>query len=130
MQASLPSRRNTLAARFLGGLGVVLLLSGVIVAPLYAAMMLCGMPCCHHAASASPTVSSVRSCQTDCSVTGDVVKEAAAMPVAASPETSLLPISTIADTFAGSALRPLRSAEDPAPPPVRALHLVNSVFLI
>jgi len=111
-------------------MGVLLLLSGVIVAPLYAAMMLCGMPCCHHAASAAPTVSAVRSCQTECIVTVDVVKESAAMPTAASPQPALRPVSAIAANFAGSALRPLQSDENPPPAPVRALHIVNSVFLI
>ena len=131
MQFSTPIQRKALAARFRGGMGVVLFLAGVVFAPLCSAITLCTMPCCDHAAPSTPSVATELPCQTNCAVTrSDVVKEADATQVPTSPESALLAAPAIVDTVTSPPQATTGSVAYAVPPPDRALHLVNSVFLI
>lgn len=124
-------RRRSLAGRFFGDAGLLLLLVGVVFVPLCSALSLCTMTCCHPASS--PVVSAASQypcCTISRSDTGNdavVISPAATQQsrldtagTAAALTFALAPNPPVATELATHAFRPLD----------RPLHILNSVFLI
>lgn len=131
LSVTMSSPRTTRAPRFRASLGLALFLAIIVVAPVWAAMSLCAMPCCHHASPVSPILKAEMPCTTNCTVTrNEEVKESDATQLPASPDAALTTAPATDEVFAAPVQPPVRSAFTAAPSPDRALHLVNSVFLI
>lgn len=127
---TLPGRRS-LAGRFFGGAGLLLLLVGVVFVPLCSALSLCTMPCCHHASS---LVASATSQDTCCTISrSDTGNDAVAISPAATQQSTLDTAGTgAALTFAPAPNPPVATelATHALRPHDRPLHILNSVFLI
>jgi hypothetical protein len=130
MNTSTAVRRSASASRpLLGGAAVLMFLAGMVVAPLWAALSLCVMPCCQH--PASPVATSDVPCNSDCSISDlDGQNIVIIVPPAAAP---MLPPAALACAVSAApsetaAIR--KVVHPPNGPPARARHVVNSVFLI
>jgi hypothetical protein len=123
-------RRRSLTGRLFGGAVMLLLLVGVVFAPLCTALSLCTMPCCPHASSpASSTTSQGPCCTINRSDTGN---DAVAISLVASQRTAVTTGTPAALSFAPAPNSPVATelATRDFRPRDRALHVLNSVFLI
>lgn len=120
----------------LGAIALAAFLGAFFVVPLYAALTLCTMPCCHHesGSGAAPGLSADMSgCQTDCSIGS---ADAATMAAPAVVPGNDAARNAVAVTVAGAVVEPARataafpqtsgSARGSAAP----LHVLNSTFRI
>jgi hypothetical protein len=125
------ARRTSLTGRLFGGAGLVLLLVGVVIVPLWSALSLCSMPCCHHASSNLASATSQDPC---CTINpGDAGNDAVAVSAAAIPQRTFDAAEPAAAFTVASALNPPVTADlaTHVPHPLdRPLHILNSVFLI
>jgi hypothetical protein len=106
------------------------LVAGVIV-PLWSALSLCSMPCCHHESSAVASATSQDPC---CAINaGDAGNDAVAISAAATPQRTVATAETAA-TLTVSFIPSLPVAAELAThvhhPLDRPLHILNAVFLI
>ena len=127
---TMPRSRN-LASRCFGGVGLLLLLVGVVFVPLYSALSLCTMPCCHHARSPLSSAASQLPC---CTISGsDTANDAIAISPASTQESTLATVETAAAlTFAAAPNAPVATefATHVFRPLDRPLNVLNCVFLI
>lgn len=115
------------AIRRLGGTAVLLFFAAALFAPVYAALSLCAMPCCHH--SAAPSSVAFPCCNVSASHGDDDV---AAVAVPSSNDAAVVaPVAVIATTIdVPAAPQYDLTASVTSSLAHRPLHLVNSVFLI
>ena len=131
------NRSFTRIHRVVGIAGLLVFVGAFFVIPLYAALMICNMPCCHHGEGhgASAFVSSPMSgCEAECAL-----REASATstitPTIVSPKLTDDQLSIagdqIAEVVASTSPTPVEHDRSPsaegAPAP---LHVLNSVFRI
>jgi hypothetical protein len=131
------NRSFTGIRRVVGIAGLLAFAGAFFVMPLYAAIMICGMPCCHHGegSGASSTVSSpISGCEAECSL-----REASATPTITpsivSPKLAddqfSIAGAQIAEIVASTAPTPVEHDRSPSAEGARApLHVLNSVFRI
>ena len=123
-------RYRSHTVRFLGGAALVVLLVGVVFAPLCSALSLCTMPCCHHAL----TVASATIQNTGCAISRcDAGTDAVAISPAAAPQSMADTTGTaVALTFVPAPNPPVATELTTRGfrPQQRALHILNSAFLI
>ena len=121
-------RSKNLASRWLGGLGLLLLLVGVVFVPLYSALSLCTMPCCHHASSPLSSAASQLPC---CTISGsDTANDTVAISPASTEESTLATAAALAFAAAPNAPVATQFATHVFRPLDRPLHVLNCVFLI
>jgi hypothetical protein len=124
-------RHRSLAGRFLGGAGLLLLLVGVVFAPLWSALSFCPMPCCRHA---QPPVASAASQASCCTISPfDAGNVAVGTLPSATPQGTLDTDGTAAEpTFAPAANPPVASelARHAFRPLDRPVYILNAAFLI
>ena len=120
--------------RLFGGLGLLVFVGAFFVAPLYAALELCAMPCCE-AGSDSPSVSSdaMAACQTECSIRQDAARSTEVVSVMPEgPNRLAASTAAVAVIVAAPAAPSVAERLDAAS--VRGvdapLHLLNSTFRI
>ena len=135
MAMSLIAKRSRMPRRLLAGAGAVVFLAVFFAMPLYAAVTLCKMPCCHHDSATSPAMSAdMPACATDCFVRSDEATAAATKARFVAPENrSVVVISTASFAMIGDATAPLRTPMDAGPAHAGGsapLNLLNSVFRI
>ena len=130
MNTSTAVRRSASASRLLLGGAAVLMLAGMVVAPLWAAFSLCAMPCCQH--SVAPEATSGLPCNSECAISDLAGQNVAIVALAVAPTAMAAPVALACTLPAGlSATAATRKIVHPSTgPPTRARHLVNSVFLI
>jgi hypothetical protein len=131
------NRSFTGIRRVVGIAGLLAFVGAFFVVPLYAALMICGMPCCHHdqGRGADALVSSQASgCEAECSL-----REAAATstvtPSIVSPKLADDQLSIagdqIAEVVASISPTPVEHDRSPSAEGAHApLHVLNSVFRI
>lgn len=131
------NRSFTGIRRVVGIAGLLAFVGAFFVIPLYAALMICNMPCCHQGEGhgASAIVSSPMSgCEAECSL-----REAAATstvtPSIVSPKLADDQLSIAGDQIAEvvASTSPIPVEHDRSPSAERAhapLHVLNSVFRI
>lgn len=124
-------RRRSRAGRLFGGTGLLLLLVGVVFVPLYSALSLCTMPCCHQASPPEASATRQGPC---CTINrSDAGNDAIAVSPAATPQRTLDTAGTAAAlTFAPAPNPPVATelATRAFRPRDCPLHILNSVFLI
>ena len=124
-------RSRDLASRCFGGAGLLLLLIGVVFAPLYSVLSLCTMPCCHHASSHLASVASQLPC---CAISGNDTANDAVAISPASTEESILATVEIAAALTFASVPNASAVTEFAPhvfrPVDRPLYVLNCVFLI
>jgi hypothetical protein len=132
--ASNEKRTTAASRRLVAALAAFFVLGVFFVLPLYAAVTLCSMPCCHPQKRADTVVTAaMNGCATECAVRADDVKPTTVVTLAA--ENTSHRGSPIVLTFAhvpDASIAPARIDRDaglshPADAP---LHLLNSVFRI
>jgi len=131
------NRSFTGIRRVVGIAGLLAFVGAFFVMPLYAAIMICGMPCCHHdqGRGADALVSSqVAGCEAEC-----LLREASATstitPSIVSPKLADDQFSIAADQIvevvASTAPTPVEHDRSPSAEGAHApLHVLNSVFRI
>ena len=124
----------TRSGRLLGGIALFAFVGVFVVMPLWAALSICTMPCCHHDAPAATLMSSdSMACSNECSVRADDVRLTTVTSVV--PETRIsLTVPTVeaaevittpvvAAWSTSFTLWPQRGADTP-------VHVLNSTFRI
>jgi hypothetical protein len=129
MQTKTPGTR-----RILAGFGVLAIFGGLFVLPLYAALTLCTMPCCHHENGPAGAVVSadMAACETECGFRADDATPTTVAAVAPGiPKTS--PPAIAVAYFPAAPAPPVVFERDAEPLHRGAdapLHLLNSVFRV
>jgi hypothetical protein len=122
--------RSGSASRLLSGAAMLLFLAGVVAAPLCSALSLCAMPCCHQASPTVPAATNDLPCHTDCTIS-DPQNIPLIAPSSLLRTTVTVPAAlTVTMALAAPALSSVSDIGAHSTAPNRALHLVNSVFLI
>jgi len=117
------------ALRRILGAAILLTFAAVLAAPVYAAMTMCTMPCCHHGSTA-PVAKTTMPCG-DCSVRAAADDDAATVVVPPTHAPVVAPIHVvIADLGTTTISHAVAPICDPPRSLDRPLHLVHSVFLI
>jgi len=122
-------RRRSLAGRLSGSAGLLLFLTAVVIVPLWSALSLCSMPCCHHA---SPPAASAASQDPCCAISRGETSDTVAVSPAAAPQRALDAAETAPAFVVASAPNPPAAVlvTHASHPLDRSLHILNSVFLI
>jgi len=117
------------ALRRIVGAAILLTFAAVLIAPVYAAMATCTMPCCNHA-SAAPIAKTPIPCG-NCNVTAAADNDTATVavppthaPIVAPTNVVVVELSAPASSHAVAPICDHPRSLD------RPLHLVHSVFLI
>lgn len=119
---NLPNRQ------ILAGAGMLLFVGIFFALPLWAAMSLCAMPCCHHSDAAKALAAGSMPCANECSVQAPEAPSTTVVSVQKAPVVTqaLGPVSTATIALPHREAPPLAQARAAAEP----LHLLNSVFRI
>lgn len=123
-------RRTSLAGRLPGSAGLLLFLVAVVIVPLWSALSLCTMPCCHSASSVASATSQDPCCTLNA---GDAGTEVVAIAAASTPQRSLAtaePAAALTVVFAPDSPAAAALATHVPHPPDSPIHILNSVFLI
>lgn len=138
MRTAIDSRGSSpRGGRFPGGVALAAFLGAFFVLPLWAALTLCTMPCCHHSGdTSSPVVTAAMTgCQTQCSIAAanEATPTAAVVVPAPAHENGIAPaaatvvvvdVTVVPSVLASSAALPMTHGVD-AP-----IHVLNSTFRI
>lgn len=129
-QTTTPANR-----RLLAGLGALVVFGVLFLLPLWVALTLCTMPCCHHEnGSAGAVVSAdMAACATECGMRSDDATPAKVVTLAAQNEVHRSSPIAIADHLPAPPPAPAAFQRETHAPPRGAdasLHVLNSVFRI
>ncbi|GEM_PF-1809201 len=128
---------TTISQRLIACAGVIVLFAVFFALPLYAAVNLCTMPCCHHdGSSEQPAVGAGMSgCASDCSISADAATAAESIrsvaPARRGLEHAIAATQVVAAiTTASDGVPPVRDEARPRSSSAAPLHVLNSLFRI
>jgi hypothetical protein len=122
--------------RWLAGIGALLFFGVLFALPLCSALMLCAMPCCHHASEPSAAVVSggMSGCEEQCTVRVDEVTKPAAATVVQDNSAWRIAPAAVATVIVSNSPVSFAGIEHDAGIAHRSadasLHVLNSVFRI
>lgn len=139
MRTAIDSRRtSSKAGRLFGGAALAAFLGAFFVMPLWAALTLCTMPCCHPAAgdTSSPVVTAAMTgCETECSIDAadDVTPTASVVVPTPAHEDGIALAATSVAAVDGTVPAPVVASSSALPMTHGAdapIHVLNSTFRI